>query len=85
MRRAKDAILVACLFLVLLVIFSSCLQATPVGALVGAVAGTPILVHVFNRLAPPRRDTAGTADHAAPSQTTNRVALMRLDGPNRQS
>ncbi len=85
MRRVKDAFLVVCLFLVLLVIFSSCLQATPVGALVGAVAGTPILVHVFNRLAPPRRDIAGSADHPAASQPNSHVALMRLDGPDRRS
>jgi hypothetical protein len=60
-RRIKDATLVFCVFVVLLVIFGSCLRATPAGAFFGALAGTPVLVHVFNRLVPRRQDP----DHAS--------------------
>ena len=55
MRRVKDATLVFCVFIVLLVIFGSCVRATPAGAFLGALAGTPVLVHVFNRLVPKRK------------------------------
>jgi len=57
MERVKNAGLVFCLFVVLLVIFSSYFRANELGTLFGALAGTPVLVHVFNRLAPRRRDS----------------------------
>jgi hypothetical protein len=57
MERLKNAGLVFCLFVVLLVIFNSYFRATEIGALFGALAGTPVLIHVFNRLVPPRRDS----------------------------
>lgn len=56
MERLKNAALVFCLFIVLLVVFSSYFRANAVATLFGALAGTPILVHVFNRLAPRRRE-----------------------------
>ena len=43
----------------LLVIFASYFRATEVGAFFGALAGTPVLVHVFNRLAPAKREREG--------------------------
>ena len=52
MEQLKNAVLVFCLFIVLVVIFSSYFRANEVGAFFGALAGTPLLVHVFNRLAP---------------------------------
>jgi hypothetical protein len=52
MGRLKNAALVFCLFIVLVVIFSSCFRASQVGTFFGALAGTPLLVHIFNRLAP---------------------------------
>ena len=52
MERLKNAALVFCLFIVLVVIFSSYFRASQVGTFFGALAGTPLLVHVFNRLAP---------------------------------
>jgi len=55
MERVKNVALVFCLFIVLLVIFSSYFRANEVGAFFGALAGTPLLVHVFNRVAPSRR------------------------------
>jgi len=83
MRRVKDASLVVCLFLVLLVIFSSCLQATPVGALIGALAGTPVLVHMFNRLAPRRENQPESLPHASTYQPTG-LTVLRTDGTDRR-
>ena len=54
MERLKNAALVFCLFIVLVVIFSSYFRASEVGTFFGALAGTPVLVHVFNRIAPRR-------------------------------
>ena len=54
MEKMKNAGLVFCLFVVLLVVFGSYFRASEVGAFFGAAAGTPLIVHVFNRLAPPR-------------------------------
>ena len=45
MERVKNAGLVFCLFVVLLVIFSSYFRANELGTLFGALAGTPVLVH----------------------------------------
>jgi len=53
-ERLKNAALILCLFIVLVVIFSSYFRASEVGTFFGALAGTPLLVHVFNRLAPKR-------------------------------
>ncbi len=55
LERLKNASLIFCLFIVLAVIFSSYFRASAVGTLFGALAGTPVLVHVFNRLVPSRR------------------------------
>ena len=55
MEQVKNAALVVCLFVVLLVVFSSYFRASGVGTLFGAFAGTPLLVHVFNRVVPSRR------------------------------
>ena len=54
MERLKNAALVFCLFIVLVVIFGSYFRAGEVGTFFGALAGTPLLVHVFNRLVPRR-------------------------------
>jgi hypothetical protein len=62
MERLKNAALIFCLFIVLAVIFSSCFRATEVGTFFGAVAGTPLLVHVFNRLVP-RRPAVGSYEN----------------------
>jgi hypothetical protein len=52
MERLKNGALVFCLFIVLVVVFSSYFRAGEVGTFFGALAGTPLLVHVFNRLVP---------------------------------
>ena len=51
-ERLKNAALIFCLFIVLVVIFSSYFRAGEVGTFFGALAGTPLLVHVFNRVVP---------------------------------
>lgn len=50
MEKLKNAGLVFCLFVALVVIFGTYLRASTAGAFVGALAATPVLVHVFNRL-----------------------------------
>jgi len=70
MERLKNAALVFCLFIVLVVILSSYFRASQVGTFFGALAGTPLLVHVFNRLAPrkvtsaPRKEMTQRTDDA---------------------
>ena len=66
MERVKNVALVFCLFIVLLVIFSSYFRANEVGAFFGALAGTPLLVHVFNRVAPSRSKPGSERTTTAP-------------------
>lgn len=89
MERAKNAALVFCLFIVLLVIFSSYFRATAAGSFFGAIAGTPLLVHVFNRMAP-RRPRAVSENAIAQlvargesmPRPTEQVVVLRMEGPN---
>jgi hypothetical protein len=89
MERVKNASLVFCLFIVLLVIFSSYFRANAVGTFWGALAGTPLLVHIFNRVAPRRRDPE--SDRTVPAlvanaeplpRPTEQVVVLRMEGPN---
>ena len=87
MERVKNAALVFCLFIVLLVIFSSYFRANEVGAFFGALAGTPLLVHVFNRVAPSRRgreseQTSSIAQAEPMPRPTEQVVVLRMEGPN---
>ena len=92
MERAKNAGLVFCLFVVLLVVFSSSFRANELGTLFGALTGTPVLVHVFNRLAPRRRDShrgwTPTGEPVARTEPMPRpqeqVLVLRMEGPNGQ-
>jgi hypothetical protein len=88
MERVKNAGLIVCLFVVLLVIFASYFRATEVGSFFGALAGTPVLVHVFNRLAPPNRDRGRhisaelmPKEEPAPRE---QVLVLRMEGSNGQ-
>jgi len=92
MERLKNAALIYCLFIVLLVIFSSCFRATATAAFFGALAGTPLLVHVFNRVAPrrPRPKSEMTAstliEQAEPMpRPTEQAVVLRMEGPNGRS
>ena len=90
MERVKNAGLVFCLFVVLLVIFSSYFRATELGTFFGALAGTPVLVHVFNRLVLSKQkvgpDRAVTSDLVARAEPVPRpmeqVFVLRMEGPN---
>ena len=89
MERLKNAGLILCLFIVLLVILSSYFRATATGALFGALAGTPLLVHVFNRVAPRRpgpkseRTTSSLIEHAEQMpRPAEQVVVLRMEGPN---
>jgi hypothetical protein len=88
MERLKNTGLVLCLFVVLLVIFSSYFRANEVGTFFGALAGTPVLVHIFNRVAPSRREQpTGTMTalvaHAEPMpRPTEQIVVFRMEGPN---
>ena len=89
MERVKNAALVFCLFIVLLVIFSSYFRATAVGSFFGALAGTPLLVHVFNRMVP-RRPTPGSENAIAQlvaraepmPRPTEQVVILRMERPD---
>jgi hypothetical protein len=90
MERVKNACLVLCVFVVLLVIFGSYFRANEIGALCGALAGTPVLVHVFNRVVPARRrpgcPLAQTVEPRAQSQPAaeraEHVLVVRMESPH---
>ena len=76
MECLKNAALVLCLFIVLVVIFSSYFRASEFGTFVGALAGTPLLVHVFNRLAPRKATPARRKDT---NRRTDEALVFDLD------
>lgn len=87
MKRVKDATLVFCLFILLLVVFGSCFRATPAGAIFGALAGTPVLVHVFNRLVPRRKEPDRVPEptgSAVTCQPAEQVVVLRMERPDRR-
>lgn len=49
MTKVKQASLVACLFLFLFVVIGGGLHLNPGGALLAAVTGTPLVIHLLNR------------------------------------
>ena len=52
MKRAKDATLVICLFVVYCVLLSQGLKASAGSAFFGALAALPLTVHLYRRLWP---------------------------------
>ena len=58
MKRAKDATLVVCLFVVYCVLLSQGLKASAASAFFGALAAIPLTVHLYGRLwpLPPEND-----------------------------
>ena len=92
MERVKNAALVFCLFIVLLVIFSSYFRATAIGSFFGALAGTPLLVHVFNRIAPGRPRSMSenaiaqlVARGESMPRPTEQVVVLRMERPNERT
>ena len=59
MKRAKDATLVICLFVVYCVLLSQGLKASAASAFFGALAAVPLTVHVYRRLWPLRPEKDG--------------------------
>ncbi len=88
MKRLKDATLVFCVFILLLVVFGSCFRATPAGALFGALAGTPVAVHVFNRLVPRRAEPDNAPEpvaRAVAPQPAEQVVVLRMERADRRA
>ncbi len=88
MKRLKDTGLVICVFVVLLVVFGSCFRATPAGTFFGALAGTPVLVHMFNRLVPRHNqpeDVPVRTFAIVPSQPAEQVLGVRMERPDRRA
>jgi hypothetical protein len=52
MKRAKDATLVLCLFVVYCVLLSQGLKASAVSTFFGSLAAVPLTLHVYRRLWP---------------------------------
>jgi hypothetical protein len=47
-QKAKEILLIICLFLFLLVVIGGGLHFNPMGAFLAALIGTPLIVHAFN-------------------------------------
>jgi hypothetical protein len=73
MKRAKDAALVICLFVVYCVLLSQGLKASAASTFFGALAAVPLTVHVYRRLWPLRPEKDG-------SERGQRSALGRDSG-----
>jgi len=50
MRRARNAGLVFCLFILYCVVLSQGLKATPLSSFFGALAAVPLTIHLYNLL-----------------------------------
>ena len=72
MKRAKDATLVLCLFVVYCVLLSQGLKASAVSALFGALAAVPLTVHLYRRLwpSPPEKDAGKRTPHQPARRAT---------------
>ena len=83
MKRAKDATLVICLFVVYCVLLSQGLKASAASAFFGALAAIPITVHLYRRLWPlPERDGGEHRQHAGIGRDAAEAACARggVDG-----
>jgi hypothetical protein len=83
MKRAKDATLVICLFVVYCVLLSQGLKASAASAFFGALAAIPITVHLYRRLwpLPPEKDGGERRQHAGGRDAAEAAcAPGRVDG-----
>ena len=84
MKRAKDATLVVCLFVVYCVLLSQGLKASAASAFFGALAALPLTVHLYRRLwpLPPENDVGerGTHPHVRRDAAEAACAPGRVDG-----
>jgi hypothetical protein len=84
MKRAKDATLVICLFVVYCVLLSQGLKASAASALFGALAAVPLTVHLYRRLwpLPPEKYGAERSQHPGVGRDAAEAACApgRVDG-----
>ena len=73
MKRAKDASLVFCLFVVYCVLLSQGLKASTGSAFFGALAAVPLTVHLYRRFWP--LPAAKGAGDSSPRQLVRRDAV----------
>lgn len=59
MKRAKNAALVLCLFVLYCVLLSQGLKASTASAFFGALAAVPLTVHLYHRVWPPSNGKSG--------------------------
>ena len=59
MKRAKDATLVVCLFVLYCVMLSQGLKASAASAFFGALAAVPLTVHLYRRMWPSSPENDG--------------------------
>ena len=87
MRRAKNATLVLCLFILYCVLLSQGLKASAVSAFFGALAAVPLTVHLYHRVWPPAiadghpRESYRRATPIEASHTENEYESSRIAGP----
>ncbi len=70
MKRAKNATLVVCLFIVYCVLLSQGLKASAVSTFFGALAAVPLTAHLYRRLWPSPPEKGAT--ERAPRQLVRR-------------
>jgi hypothetical protein len=84
MKRAKDAALVICLFVVYCVLLSQGLKASAASTFFGALAAVPLTVHVYRRLWPlrPEKDGSERGQRSALGRDSGEAACApgRVDG-----
>ena len=84
MKRAKDATLLVCLFVVYCVLLSQGLKASAASAFFGALAALPLTVHLYRRLWPlsPENDGGERGTHPRVGRDAAEAACApgRVDG-----
>jgi len=91
MRRAKDATLVVCLFVLYCVMLSQGLKASAASAFFGALAAVPLTVHLYRRMWPPPPENCGGERGSHPrirrdaAEAEPEFAPGRVDGRGRQT
>ena len=68
MKRAKNATLVLCLFVLYCVLLSQGLKASPAGTFFGALAAVPLTVHIYHRLWPTTQSGVGRRRSGEPEE-----------------
>ena len=91
MKRAKQAALVLCLFVLYCVLLSQGLKASAASAFFGAIAAVPLTVHLYHRIWPPpiaesgrrriyQRVAPPESDAAKAQHASTRISARSSDG-----